>query len=190
MPAFSFTPFPYLTTERLLLRQLTAQDAAQIFLLRTDEVVNRYIERPKAKSLDDSSEFIKAINFGIDANEWIFWGIELKGKPELAGTICLWNFSETENKAEIGYELLPEFHGLGIMQEALLKVIEFGFNVLYLEKIEAWTTAPNKGSTKMLERNSFKRDGDAESRINREVEGPDRVIYRLLKTDYLKIRHS
>lgn len=188
MPAARFTSFPQLSTERLLLRQLIMQDAHPVFLLRTNEIVNRYLSRPRAKSLEDAMEFIRTINFGIEANEWIFWAVCLHD-AQFAGTICLWNFSDSEEKAEIGYELLPQFHGKGLMQEALIKVMDFGFTILKLEKIEAWTTSPNEGSIKMLERSHFTKDLAAENKINRAIEGPDRVIYSISKTGYLKTGH-
>src|SRR3982751_1592761 len=116
---FSFTPFPVLTTTRLLLRRLSIDDAPEIFALRSDPIVNKYLERIKARSIEDAVDFIKKINFGIDADQSIYWAISFKGELGLIGTICLWNFSDEENKAEIGYELLPSYHGKGIMHEAL-----------------------------------------------------------------------
>jgi ribosomal-protein-alanine N-acetyltransferase len=141
--------------------------------------VNKYLDRPKANSIEDARAFINRINAGIHPS--FFWAICFKKDSKLLGTICLWNFSEEEKKAEIGYELLPQFHGKGIMQEAFLKVVEFGFQVLELDRIEAWTTIQNTGSTKILERNHFKRNATLENKIDRTVEGPDLIIYSLSK---------
>lgn len=188
MQTLSFSSFPQLVTEHLFLRKLSLKDDEQIFSLRSNDIVNKYLDRPKARSIEDAREFIKKINLGIHGHEWVFWGICFRGQVKIVGTICLWNFFEKENKAEIGYELLPEFHGKGIMQEALSKVIEFGFNQLQLQTIEAWTTIRNENSKKILERNYFKRDFEAESNINREIEGPDRIIYTLSQTNYLHSR--
>lgn len=183
-----FSTFPQLTTERLLLRQLTMADANEIFLLRSDPVVNKHLGRLKAKKIDDAKAFIEKINTGIQNNQSLYWGICFIEQDKLIGTICLWNFSEEKNKAEIGYELLPLFHGKGIMQEAFSKVTEFGFQSLQLNTIEAWTVMHNENSIKILERNRFKRDFKLESRIDRAVEGPDTIIYSLAKTNYLNSR--
>jgi ribosomal-protein-alanine N-acetyltransferase len=178
---FNFSPFPQLITDRLLLRQLSLKDAEEIFALRSDEIVNKHLDRPKATSIEDAIAFINKINFAIDANQSIFWAICFKEEAQLIGTICLWNFSEEENKTEIGYELLPQFHGKGIMQEAFVKVVEFGFQSLKLDSIEAWTTVSNSGSKKILERNYFTRDQKLESKIDRVIEGPELIIYSLSK---------
>jgi [ribosomal protein S5]-alanine N-acetyltransferase len=175
----NFSPFPQLITERLLLRQLSLNDAEEIFALRSNEIVNKHLGRPKAQSIDEAKNFINKINAGIESNQSVYWAICLQDQIKLIGTICLWNFSDEENKAEIGYELLPQFHGKGIMQEAFLKVVEFGFQTLQLDRIEAWTTMQNENSIKILERNNFRRSPELESKIDRVIEGPNTIIYTL-----------
>ena len=180
--------FPQLLTERLLLRKLEMTDADQIFSLRSDDVVNKYLDRAKANTVEDAKTFIQKIGFVNSNNNWIYWAICFHNQPQLMGTICLWNFSEKENKTEIGYELLPEFHNKGIMQEAFSAVVKFGFEVLKLNRIEAWTVPQNKSSIKILKRNYFERDSEAEDKIDRVKDGPDCVIYSLSKKAYLKGR--
>src|ERR1700739_2910268 len=99
-------PFPILETERLVLRQLDIGDENEIFQLRSDEGVNKFLDRPRANTLDDAKRFIEKIVKGINGNECLYWAITLKNEKKLVGTICLWNFSLENNSAEIGYELL------------------------------------------------------------------------------------
>lgn len=180
----SFSPFPQLLTDRLLLRQLSLQDAEQIFALRSNEIVNRYINRPLPESIEDAKAFINKINFSVQNNQSLYWAVCLKELPTLIGTISLWNFSEEDNKAEIGYELLPHFHGKGFMQEACTKVIAFAFQTLEFNRIEAWTTVQNEGSKKVLERIGFKRNNLLENKVDRAIEGPDTIIYSLSKEEF------
>jgi len=182
----SFVPstFPILSTVRLRLRQLNLYDSDEIFVLRSDASVNQYLGREKAKTLQDAKDFINRINFASDNQPSFFWAICLEGDDKLVGTICLWNFSPQKDKAEIGYELLPQYQGRGIMQEAARKVIEFGFGVLQLSTIEAWTVGENNSSIRLLERNNFIRNSELEKNIDRAVEGPDLVIYTLSKEQF------
>jgi ribosomal-protein-alanine N-acetyltransferase len=53
------------------------------------------------------------------------------------GSICFWNITADEDCAEIGYDLLPLFHGQGIMQEATKAIIKYGFEGMKLNKIVA-----------------------------------------------------
>ena len=175
----SFTPYPVLNTERLSLRKLSIDDANGIYFLRSDERVNKYIDRPRAESLEDAHNFINKTNHAIENNDCIDWAITFNDDSKLIGSICLWNISIEENKAEVGYELLPSFQGKGIAEEAMLAVLDYGFNIMSLNKIEAYTHKENVASTKLLEKFNFIRDLNEESKINFTVDNPNTVVYSL-----------
>ncbi|KAA3611046.1 MAG: N-acetyltransferase [Calditrichaeota bacterium] len=155
MDKFKFTPFPNLNSPRLALRALQISDASQIFLIRSDSSVNKYLDRPAQKSNKEAESFISKINLGVKNNDCVYWAISKKDNPKLIGTICLWNFASDKNSAEVGYELLPDFQGQGIMNEALKSVIEFGFNEVGLDFIDAYSHSQNIPSKKLLEKNNF-----------------------------------
>ena len=180
MENLNFTPFPDLKTQRLHLRQLKKEDANEIFILRSDESVNKFLDRQKAKTIEDALQHIDKINTGIKNNENIQWAITLKDNPVLIGTISLWNIVKEKDCAEIGYELLPQFQGKGIMQEALSKVLVYVFENLNFKTIEAWLRADNLRSIKLLEKNNFRRDFDAENKIDK-IENANMLIYSLKK---------
>ena len=146
-----FTPFPVLTTERLTLRALTMEDAAAIFTLRSDVDINRYLDRKPSASIDDARNFIGNILKGIAADTFIYWVITLTDSKKLLGTICLFNFSEENKQCEIGYELRTDYQGQGIMKEAAIRVVDYVFDTLGLQKMEACTHKDNLSSTKLLE---------------------------------------
>ena len=156
MTGKNFTPFPVLKTARLTLRQLRSSDDKEIFALRSDDNVNKYLGRKPSKTIDDAKNFIQAINENIQRNDSIYWAITLNGSDKLIGTTCLFGFSGDNLKAEIGYELLPDFQGKGIMQEAVSKVIDFGIQHIGLNSIEAYTHSENQSSTRLLEKLNFK----------------------------------
>lgn len=151
------TSFPTLSTERLVLRALEADDEQAIFLLRSDESVNRYLEDFRHHSIEQTREFIGKIRAGVPESQWVYWAISPKGAKDLIGTICLWNFSNDGTSAEVGYVLHPDFQGKGLMREALEQVIQYGFEVANLEIIEAYTHRDNQASTRLLENFHFKR---------------------------------
>ena len=156
----NFKPFPVLKTERLTLRQLLSSDANEIFALRSDPNVNKYLDREPGKSMNDAKTFIQIINENIQRNDSIYWAITLSDTDKLIGTICLFNFSDDNITAEIGYELLPEWQGKGIMQEATSKVIDFGIHHIGLNSIKAYTHSENQRSTRLLEKFNFKKEND------------------------------
>ncbi len=171
----NFTPFPKLSTARLNLRQLEKGDETDIFFLRSDKTVNQYVKRPQSKSIEDAIAFMNKINTGIQNNEWIYWVITLKDHPQMIGTITLWNISDDQKTAEVGYDLKPIFQGKGIMNEALEAVLQFGFQ-LGLEKIEAYTQWNNIASVKLLKKNSFEENSE-----KKDANNPDNLIFVLNK---------
>lgn len=172
----TFSPFPILAAGRITLRQLKPTDEAEIFTLRSDKRVLEHLDRPAAATIADARQFIDNINAGIARDEWIYWGIRIHTENHLIGTICLWQFSEAELKAEIGYELLPEYQGKGLMSEALEIVIRFGFEALKLRSIEAEVAPGNAASIKLLEKKSF-------VRTHFKNDAPDVIRYSLIKGD-------
>ncbi len=150
-------------------------DEQEIFALRSSDEINKYLDRPKANTLDEARNFITKIINGIAKNESIFWVVTPKDESKLLGTICLWKISKDEAKAEIGYELLPENHGKGIMQEVIPRVLQFGFEEIKLEMIEAELSPRNLKSVRLLEKNNF-----TLAAVNEE--NPDSVVYALKRT--------
>ena len=179
MNSFQFSPFAVLVTEDLLLRQLATTDAPEILALRSNEQVNRYVNRNKAHSLEDALSFIDLINKNIENNQSIYWGLQPKNNLKLIGTICLWNLSKQDISAEIGYELLPDFQGKGFMQQAISSVLEYGFKKMHLQTIEAWTVKQNLASTRILERNGFVVDVIAYGKMTEEEKVKDTIVFSL-----------
>ena len=101
------------------------------------------------------SDNIHKINDEVSKNQWIDWGIALKKDNKLIGSICLWNISQEQSKAELGYDLMFEHQGRGIMSEAVKSVIKYGFESMVLDLIEAVPYSDNMKSIKLLEKNNF-----------------------------------
>lgn len=178
----NFQPFPILHTERLTLRRIMPADAADLFVLRADENIMRFIPRPLAKSTEDVIDLIKIIDEGIDNNNLINWAISLKEVNKLIGTIGFVRMSLANHRAEVGYMLHPQYHGQGIMQEALIAVINYGFHDMKLHSIEAIIDPENTASEKLLERNNFMKEAYFKENCFFEGKFSDSVHYSLLNT--------
>ena len=169
----TFTPFPILTTERLTLRQLVIADEQEIFTLRSDSEINKYLDRQLSNTIDDARNFINRVNENVIKNDSIYWAITLNDRNIMVGTICLFGFSDENYKCEIGYELLTNFQGQGIMKEAVEKVIDYAFNTIKVKKIEAFMHRDNLSSIKLLEKFSFRNSTEPDET------NPDLICYSL-----------
>lgn len=169
----SFTPFPILTTKRLTLRQLIIDDELEIFLLRSDPAINKYLDRQSCEAIEGARIFINQVNENIHKNVSLYWAMTLPDRNKLVGTICLYGFADENESCEIGYELLTNFQGQGIMQEAVEKVIDYAFSKMNLQKIEAFLLKDNQRSINLLEKLSF-------CNLNKQAEtNPDLIYYYL-----------
>ncbi len=98
MLTLNFNPFPILSTERLTLRQITKEDAEEIFFLRSDKQVLEFLDRAPATSIDEAFQWIQMINEAIANNEYIAWAIAQKNETKLIGTITFWNLKKEHHR--------------------------------------------------------------------------------------------
>ena len=130
--------------------------------------------------MEDAQRFIEKIERGIREKHWLYWAITETEDPEnrLIGTICLWNFVPTDDKAELGYELRTASQGKGLMGEAVAAVLVYGFEKLGLSSVDAAVHPANTASVKVLNRAGFKLVGTFEDTyLNGET--VDMLIYEM-----------
>jgi len=155
----NFNPFPEIITDRLRLRQFYATDVNELYTLRSDKSIMRFIPRPLAQSPDDAEQLIQRFNDSILANEAITWAITWKNDNSVIGTVGYVKIDKPNYRAEIGYLLDTRHHGKGIMMEAVCSVVRYGFESMKLHSIEAVVHPENKASSKLLVNNQFMREG-------------------------------
>ena len=145
---------PTLQTPRLSLRSLEEMDDHFIYSLRSNRQVNTYLNRQPPTQIEEARAFIKKITDSIADDKSYYWGIALKEPRSLIGTICLWNWSDDRKKAELGYELHPDYQGKGYMNEAIGAVIAYAFQNGFTT-LEGYSHKDNSASTKLLLKHGF-----------------------------------
>lgn len=160
--AIKFFPsqFPILETKRLILRQPVDDDEDLIFNLYHEPAVVKYIMDP-IQTRDQAHAILHSYMDDFFRQERIFWTIVRKDTSVGIGTCCFEQFS-SPGLGEIGYDLLPDQQGYGFMREAIKAMLQFGFNVLQLEEIEAFVTPQNLRSIQALQILDFHITGEKE----------------------------
>ncbi|MBK8608850.1 MAG: GNAT family N-acetyltransferase [Chitinophagaceae bacterium] len=177
----NFSPFPVLKTERLLLRCITIADAPELFILRSLDSTMQFIDREKMTSIEQAEEFVEKISGSLEANDGIMWCITLKEKPEtLIGTIGHWRLMKQHYRSEVGYMLHPDHWKKGIMKEALLEVIKYGFDIMKVHSIEAHIDPVNTASAFVLEKTGFTREAYFKENFFYKGKFSDTAIYSLV----------
>jgi [ribosomal protein S5]-alanine N-acetyltransferase len=178
----NFTPFPELSSDRLLLRRLTMEDAPDIFFLRSDATILQYLSKEPAANIKEAEDFITRITNDIDNNDGIMWAITLKENPaKVIGSICFWRMLKEHYRAEIGYVLDPAFWRKGIMKETILKTLDYGFSTLGLHSVEARINPHNNASASVLEATGFVREAYFKEDFFHRGKFEDTAVYSQLK---------
>jgi ribosomal-protein-alanine N-acetyltransferase len=140
-------------TARLQLNPVAPTDAAGIFETRSDPDYGKYTGVPQCKSIAEAKAYIQRLLSGFEDGTCFFWSIRLL--ESYAGSVCLWKISPDGQEAEIGYDLLKRFRGLGLIREAIPGVLDFAFNRAGIKKVLAIPCVENVKSVAALEAAGF-----------------------------------
>jgi [ribosomal protein S5]-alanine N-acetyltransferase len=176
--------FPVIETERLILRQITRDDAEDIFKYLSDENVMKYYGLEPFKSIDEAVEEIGWYQSTFDEGSGVRWGITLKGHGKVIGSCGFLNKVPQHYRSEIGFELSKDHWGKGIANEALAVVIHYGFEQLNLQRIQALIEPPNLSSQKLVEKNGFIKEGLLRNYEYTCGKFDDLFMYSLIKQDF------
>ncbi len=177
--------FPILTTKRLDLVEIRQSHLSDIYLLFSDKKVTEYYNLLPLNNEQEGQILLDWFRSRFKDGLGIRWGIALKGELNIIGTVGFNNFSP-KHRANLGYDLQSLYWNRGYMTEVLQTVIDYGFNKLDINRIEAEVMQGNVISERLLEKLDFKREGVLRQWMLWNNRYYDMTMYSLLKTDYDK----
>lgn len=149
--------FPILESERLILRQFTGADIANVFRgLSHPDIIKYY-----GVSYTSIEATQKQMTWFADLETngtGIWWAVCSRGNDEFLGAGGLNDLSMENKKAEIGFWLFPENWGQGFMKEAVSLILNYAFS-LGLHRIEGFVEAKNSNCKKALAKLKFDYEG-------------------------------
>lgn len=180
-----FAVFPQLETDRLILREMTLGDLEFYFRhFNNDEIVEGCCF-PGPKSVEAAKEELERYCIKpFKEKRGIRWGIVRKGSKELIGTCGYYDWNKTVRRAEIGYDLDPAYWGQGIMSEALRAMLDYGFEKMELNRVQAIIDSKNIRSIELVQRLGFKKEGVLRQNSYFNEQFRDDVIFSLLKLEW------
>jgi ribosomal-protein-alanine N-acetyltransferase len=119
----------------------------------------KYWSSPPVAHLDDALKILREDLESDAKGNSLCWAVTLKGHDEMIGKCILFQFSQDNHRAEIGFILNRSYWRQGLMHQALQAVVEFAFTTLKLHRIEADVDPENAGSLGVLEKLGFEREG-------------------------------
>ncbi len=161
---FDFTHFPTLETERLILRKIQAEDVNALLKLFGNPEVVKFIEMQPIKSLEQANEWLRWMGGVFAAKDGLRWGITLKDGTFI-GSAGLHRWNREGHYAEIGCDVAHHYWGNGYGQEAMHMVLNFGWDYMNLNRIEAQVVKGNARSVHVMEKLGFKHEGTLRQRL-------------------------
>ena len=163
---------------------MTEADAPALFEILSDPVVARYWSSPPWTEMSQALAMIERDHKGAVAGEQIRFGLRQQAEGDLVGICSLFGIDFSNRRAEVGYALARHAWRQGFLQEALIALIGYGFDVLDLNRIEADTDPRNEASKRSLERLGFVKEGFLRERWHVNGEVCDTDFYGLLRKDW------
>jgi len=172
-------------TKRLFLRKPELHDKDELFLIRSNPLMTTYVDTLPDLKIADTLNHMNKMNFGNNQSLWYFWVIVSKDINTVIGTISLWNLDLSTRYAELGYGLSPLHRKKGLMNEAICSVLDFAFNSLKFQTIEAYTEHDNKDSVSLLQKIGFEHTDNLTEEGYYHAKTFHFEIYKLTKMTWL-----
>ncbi|QIA65069.1 GNAT family N-acetyltransferase [Vibrio astriarenae] len=139
-------------TERLNLRQLCDEDWRLFHSLQSEpSVIALCFDKPSEFEIKKNFES-RLPQWNIDSEHWLcLMIIDQKSQMKVGVT----GFRLSEGVAEVGYLLLPEFHGQGYATESLEAVLGWGDQLGVISGFQAVVTQGNTASERVLQKCGF-----------------------------------
>lgn len=176
---------PKVETDRLVLRQRTIDDVPDMFDYVSLENVAYPAGLPPIATLEDEYDYFENRYYQNleKANLPSGYGITVKESDRVIGS-CDFNHRHEDDVFEIGYMLHPDFWGRGYMTEAVSALIEIGFTLLNLHKVEIRCYGSNKQSQRVAEKLGFTLEARIRDRKDTKGNRCDDLAYGLLKSEW------
>lgn len=180
----TFPPIPLLDGDGVRLRPLAERDADALFALHSDERVMRYWSflpwTRRQQALDHIARLARERAF----LEFYPWAATLPDSDVAIGTCTLFGVHREHARAVIGYALAPVWWGRGLGTRMLRLALDFAFDALELDRIEADIDPLNTASCRLAERVGFQHERPV--REHRRVNGDTQntALYALSRKDY------
>jgi len=175
---------PSLTTDRLRLRAFMSGDAEEVMRLAgAREVADTTLHIPHPYSLDDALDWITSQDIAWDRGDAANFAIERREDGRLLGAIGV-HLNREHEYAEMGYWIGVSYWNQGYCTEAGSRALEFGFEKLKLNRIQARHFSRNPASGRVMQKLGMQPEGTLRQVVKKWGRFEDLVLYSILKSDW------
>jgi len=174
---------PDIRTERLLLRRMTMKDAQDVFDYSRDPEVARHVLWTAQKHISEARDYIRYMNRRYRDDLPSSWGVIDLDSGRLVGTIGYMDHNQDNASVEVGYSLARWMWGKGLATEALRAVIDYTFDAMDVNRIEAQHELDNPASGRVMEKCGMTKEGVLRQRLYNKGRFVDVALYSILRGD-------
>ena len=176
--------FETIHTPRLLLRKITPEVYRFVFTHYTEEELQRFFGfHTEEDRLKEHERFEKGVSTFNKSFAMFQLLDNISGK--VIGSCGYHTWYLEHRRAEVGYALTnDEFKQKGLMKEALGAVLQYGFNVMNLHRVEAFVAPENEPSLKLVRHFAFTQEGHLREHYFKNGVVEDSIVFSLLQSEY------
>jgi RimJ/RimL family protein N-acetyltransferase len=174
---------PTLRTGRLLLRPFDDSDADVLWALHGNAHVLRYWDSPPWEDPERATRFLANCRRLADEGTGARVAVDRLEDGAFVGWCALMDWNRDFRSARLGYCYGESAWGHGYATEAAEALLQWGFDAMDLNRVQAETDTRNVASARVLEKLGFVREGTLREDVVVDGDVSDSWVYGLLLSD-------
>ncbi len=174
---------PVLTGANFELRELRAEDAPTLLAMLTTEEVSRFISPPPT-TVEGFERFIEWAQRERALGSYVCYGVVPAGMTSAVGLFQLRSLEPGFGSCEWGFALGSQFWGTGLFVESARAVLNFGVDVIGLQRFEARAAVANGRGNGALRKIGAVQEGVLRRSFLRDGHYHDQVLWSILAEDW------
>jgi len=173
-----------LKTRRLVLRPFGKDDIDKVAEMAGDRAVyDTTLNIPHPYSRNDAETWIASHPESLKNDRIVTYAITIKKSGNLIGAIGL-VLKLAHDSAEMGYWIGKPYWNRGYATEAAVRMIQYGFDELKLNRIDAHYFVRNGASGKVMKKAGMKYEGCLRQAVKKEGNYEDLEAFAILRSEY------
>lgn len=177
-------PPPTLYTDRLRLRPFSESDADDLFALHSNADVLRYWDSPPWDEPERAERFIAACRQMAGESTGVRVAVERLADGGFLGWCSVSRWTPEYRSASLGYCYNAASWGHGYATEAARALLEWAFEAMDLNRVQAEADTRNAASARVLEKLGFVREGTLREDCIVNGDVSDSWVYGLLRREW------
>jgi len=174
---------PVLGGDKVILRELRADDAASLLAMLSPEEVSRFISPPPT-TVEGFRSFIAWTLHEREMGNYICYGVVPAGMTTAVGLFQMRSLEPGFGSCEWGFALGAEFWGTGLFVEGARAILNFGVDVIGLQRFEARAAVANGRGNGALRKIGAVQEGVLRRSFLRNGQYHDQVLWSILAEDW------